>query len=448
MSRLTHYLAVIEDGVELEIVVPEAQDITENDEYAAETYLDEEWNTRLAIETEVQRAEVALEEIDYRMAALENHRMILEHGVEAQQYSPQFAAAVQVTLEDYATLFGTDVGASLERYTEDDPGVYYHVALESLTEQLIKLDQLGKRIRANVYNFIVGEAVTTKRAKAAKGLQTKAEAGLKQLAGISHSGKVDISLKGLQGKLAVNGTLPTNVIAAVKKDQAAINELLQTYTPAALAYMKDASSTAKSAIKNLEMAEKMAGYKDMDTFAHRDPPETKLTPGITDGSALLGNHRLAFKPIEGKDAHARLRALAKRSKAKFVTSGKKPSNADSLSLSKTDAVALLNAVKAYAEIIEKGNQSVTRQMRGIKSDGALDYQYLINQGQRELKRYDRNKELTQLANFTRAYPKFIARVVSGTFGHAIDSARTTLQLAERITKALDKGGEKTTTDDE
>ncbi len=458
MSLIQEYLAMEEHSeapdvnveVEVEVEVPEVQDVSEDEVYEADEHLEHESVSRVEEEHDLRSAEAALEEIDTQVASLENYIDVLEHGIEATQYSPQFAAMVQSSMEEHAELFGEGGPAvSLESYGHDNLGEYYQAALEGFKEQLIKYEQLRERILKGVYNKVANTAVIAKRNSIAKSLQQKADAGLNQLASVSNSGKVEISLKGLKGRIAVNGAVPTNIAAAIKKDQAAMNELLKNYAPSALAYMKEAKGAAKDAIDKLKSKDKESGKNGLEVFAQRELPETKLSAGILDGSALIGNTQLKFEKVEkGGDAASRLKAISKRSKAKFVSSGGTPSGSDTISMTKADAIAILNAVKVYASIIEQGNKSVTQLMKGIRTEGQLDYRYLINQGDYYMKLFNRNKELTQLAKVTRTYPKFITRIINGAFGHSVDSAKAGLQVAERITKALGKGGKEEKKDDE
>lgn len=101
-------------------------------------------------EAEVPVAQV-IEDLDERRFALEHFREILQHGLETQQYSPQFAAITHVTLEAYNALFDIEIPlVSLEHYGHDTLDEFYQLALEDFTQKLTRLEAVRTRLQTPV----------------------------------------------------------------------------------------------------------------------------------------------------------------------------------------------------------------------------------------------------------------------------------------------------------
>jgi hypothetical protein len=454
MSLLKQYLSlesaaeveveIKEDGgVVVEIEVPEVQPVSEDEVYEAEETLDNTAAIGAAEQAAIAEADQVAEELDDRSAALENFCEILSHGIEHGQYSPQFAALVSTGLEEYSALFGEpQVVASLENYGHENLEEFYKLALEDFTEKLYKLKGAVDRASVSPFLALANKARSATRSASAIAVRKKADALLEKLAQASGAKASEVSLKGLKAKLAVKGAVPSNLLQAVKNDQRAVQELLDTYATAGLKYNDELAKTLDSAVKKVRAKDKDGAVAEINAFAKKPRPEDKLSAGIRDGSALLGNVALKFDAAaKVEDGKGLFKAEAKRGAPKLKSLGGDIGGSDSIELSLADIKALLVAAKAYSVLIEKANGSITNATKGITYKSTAEKAYANHEGDFSFKIF-KTAEIQDLNAFWRAYPSALTSLISDSFGHATDSAKALLALAERAIGKLGKSEKK------
>lgn len=312
MSLIRDYLAMEDHSeapdvnveVEVEVEVPEVQDVSEDEEYAADAEISEQEAVDRERQLEIEQAHVVAQETYARLDNIARHREILEHGIEAQQYSPQFAASVQASLEEYQEIFGGDLEiASLENYGHDNLGEYYHASLEAFGNVTKKLGDVVKAVAAKVAR--TKQAIGEDR-KVADALIKKIDASLNDLNAVSDS-KVSVSLAGVKDRLSIDGVIKEDLAAAVKEHTASVNYLFTTFIPSEIKFLEQVASG--------EIAEAMKATNPM-----ADGKTVKLLGGRV---AKDGDAPYAVIDVKANDSEAKDIEITKAGVQKLLTDLKK-----------------------------------------------------------------------------------------------------------------------------
>lgn len=231
--------------VEVEVDVPEVQEVSEDQAYEAEADLGQVEADAIGVDAAQREAQVAQEQVDDHLASIDSYREVLAIGIEREEYSAQFAAMVAAALENYNQMLGEVAGApSLEDYDQADLGEYYVASQEAFADVSKKLSNISKAIRAKIGRTF--KAIGTDKGRA-KSLTTKADKLLAEVSKIKTDEKVEVSLAGVANRVAVDGTIPSDLTAAVKTHNATVNGIAAKVVPALLDFGNDVARDIKKA---------------------------------------------------------------------------------------------------------------------------------------------------------------------------------------------------------
>lgn len=432
--NMQEFLSMESGDVLVDVEVPEVAEVTEGEVLEAEAVFEE----TVEEETEEDQEDLIVEEgtaqAEDLVESMENFIQILEHGIETQQYSPQFAATVHVALEQYNEAMGIQVPAvSLENYSHDNLADFYVASLEDMANKLNDIGQVVDTAIPKMISRMVGAKVEARRTKAANAIQTRADAVLNSLP--TTRGKVEVSIKGLERALGVSGSVPTNITGAASANLKAVGELAKV-SSGVLSYLNNISGTLHKAVsyirdKNPDEAEAVTNGMTLKT------PFDSLSSALTSGSGLLGNKRvlLGDAPSSGQGPEW-FKAHTKRKGPKFekIKVGASPAT---VSLSAADIRNLLKTVKTQAALLERTNSEVTRALRGSKIVSTQESMTrLLNEGNARRKYFGKNPTVQAARLFYRRQAFKLNDLVKMTFSHGFESANALVRLAERAAKQI------------
>ncbi len=450
MSLLKQYLSMEQhseapaDSEDQPIEVPEVEPVTEEEEYEAEEVLEEVEHDQRTEDHESSRREAFIEEAEEAMESLENFHDILSHGLENNQYSPQFAAVVSSSLESYKDVLGLEhFELGLENYNSGNLEEFYTVALEATTEAAYRIGHAPEQIISALVDKFMGDKAINKRRNAAKAINKKADAVLEKLSGAGSSETVTISIKGVNKKLSQGGSFPGNLVNAVKQDQKSVEFLLGKYAPASITRQQEIVKAMMEGVKDIRSKKGEEASKRASKFATEPTPESKIPAGIKDGSTLLGGVKLAVPSVEkGEDTAATLLAEAKAGKIKFESIGKVGDLPTEVELKVSEVRTLLTTAKAYAVIIEKSGDDLGAKLKSGVKASSMQKRYTKHEGDWFVKVFRKNKDIQALRKLSISYGKVGIGVANETFGHAHDVAKSLIKIGERAAKKAGKKEEK------
>lgn len=311
MSLIQKYLAMEEHGdtpavnveVEVEVDVPEVQDVTEEEEYEAEEAINAQADIDHERQMELSQAESVAQETYAHLAGVARQQEILTHGIENAQYSPQFAASVSASLEEYRELFGDELNiASLENYGHKDLDVFYRESMEAFGDITKKLGEVVKAVSAKIART---RAAIGEDRNIADSLIKKIDASLNGVADLP-DGKVSISLAGVKDRIAVNGVIKDDLSSGVKEHAASLQYLFGTLIPAELKFLEKAASG--------DVAEAMKAT---------NPLVNAKTVNLLGGKATKEGDTYGYVSVKANDSAAKDIDVTKANLQKLLTELKK-----------------------------------------------------------------------------------------------------------------------------
>lgn len=412
--------------------IPEVEEVPEEERMVAEAHLVEVEKEEAVTERFYSEANSTDVEVEEHVESLEGFRDILTHGLENEQFSKQFAAAVGLKLETIRTISSGPV-TSLEDYKAGNLKEFYSEALVSIEDHVNDVSGIKTNITDRLVGSLVDASVKASRAKTATSLTKSADAALAKLADVETGKKVSVSLTGLAPKLAVAGSLPTQIVAAANADQKAMSNVFDGYFKGAVKHHGELHRIIEKASKTTDIGGVQNLAKEMLALKR---PEDALDQSVTSGKGLLGNVYVDVDSPKGDDADAdvaaKLKQLRKRSAPKYISFKKKPEGGE-ITLGKDDVEKLLKAVKGYAVLLDKVNATITSEMKNVK----------VNSIRHALKVSDKGnatavekRQRRIMADTAFAYAHTFIPFISRSVGHTADSGRALLKLAERTTSAL------------
>lgn len=430
-------VASVEDGsVEDGEAVAVDETIEDDTEDVIEEVLEEEVaeiQERLDDEiAEAEEAEQVGDELEEIQAAVEGYIEILEHGIEAKDFSPQFAYALSLALESYQDLVDdTLVLPSLENYSKDDLEPYYVASLESLQGFLSRignaiansfakpLENMANSIRRNTNNRI------------SKALADGAASAIAALAEKSGD-KVAIAIGGARRQFAIAGQFPSDVTQGVATDLRSLQLLGSKYLEEAVAYNKKLLDL----VAKLDTATENEVIKVLDTIYQIKPPATVIPQDLLSGKGLIGNRQVRFEEKErGATIYESVRGLKKTKPPRIKRMRVKSPKVETLELSRSQIKALLESVKAYARLIDNINSFADKELSGLlrsvrRNTGPGAYAKWSD------KSWAVQKQQDELIQILRRAPRYITGLGTDTMQLTYQNAVTTLTLARRAIRAL------------
>lgn len=352
MSLIREYLAMehhseattpdVEVNVEVEVEVPEVQDVLEEEVYEAEEVLAEVGDEREDLQAIRNEAVSVEQEMTEHIASVEHYADILSHGIESGQFSPQFAASVDFALERYNNLLGGSLSAkpALEDYGHEDLQTYYETSMEAFGDISKALKGAVSGIKAKVERRIhaVGGAK-----KAGEAITKKADANLNALSDITTGEKASVLLSGIVDRFNHDGKFPDSLVAAVGKD---INETLAV----GKAYRKDVDTFVGDLS---DVLKKAAGTKAEDDVAKivGELGGKKLPVDSITDKPLLGSKIVFDGPsvIDGNTTAESIKTVVKKGAFPELETTKTQGGPKEIELTKADVTTLFTRAKQYAE---------------------------------------------------------------------------------------------------
>lgn len=358
LSQEAHHEAAEQENnvdpneVRVEVEIPEVQPVSEDEVYEADEHLDEVSQERAEFESQVASYQQMTDEVNERLASLESFEEILQHGLENQQYSPQFAAAVSQELAVYQSLFGDEMSApSLEDHGHDQLEAYYTTSLEGIKEAASKMKSLVSGAAASLSKTI---SMMGTNEKAADALIKKADALLDKF---EFADSTTVKLGGLAKTFNFNGSVPSDIAKAITTDQGAIGTLIGGYLPACSNYAEKTLGELVKAINTDSTdgpAKAVIGMK---------VPYDAVPNNVRDGSRLLGSVLAAHHEKSNEAINsARLVDLHDQVTEVYLERTK-PKDGGEVTITKAQAQQIAKGVKGYAELLRRLSKDAKKQLQ-------------------------------------------------------------------------------------
>lgn len=351
-----------EHAEELDVVVPEQQEVSDDELYEAEDILDEVEEEREETAASVELYKNIETEAEEIAASVENYMEVLSLGIESGQFSPQFAAVADTELKRLSSIYGGDIATpSLEDFNHDNLGEFYAASLEGFKEVVGKVRNTvvsaAKKSRDYVASIGTNE-------KAAKALITKADAALAKLEGSEFDGK-SIALKGLGKVFTHDGQVPSNILSAINSDQKGLGVLANKHLQNTVSYYEEALKVGGQAIK-----EPSKGVTAIEAFAKKPTPNEQIAKSVQ----LLGVKVNAERSTESSSntGSGVVNNLVDTLSIQSTLTERQKKADGNITLTKDQVSGLLKAVKVYAGQLEVLNRAAKKELaRQVKIDKEL-----------------------------------------------------------------------------
>ncbi len=305
-----------------------------------------------------ENVDIIIEEV----ASMEQFLEVLDYGIKNKEFSPQFAASIQIQMKRNAELFGAEDGVlSVEDYNVENLEEYYVAAFESFALTKARIAGAIERGILKVVNTANKIVNGFKNGQYSSSRRKSIDAVLKKLE--DKEGETTVNVSRVINRIGQAGKMPSNPLAAVKKDQAALLSVVNAFGNKGIAY----ATAVRSAVVNAGANDpsKQASY--LGNIFNIKRPDMELESGIKTGSSLIGNSILvAPAPSkEGTELKDKLKNYGKSLDMKFEKI-KPESNSGEVKFTKADAVAFANAARVYMGMFDKAVKDFEANLRDFK----------------------------------------------------------------------------------
>lgn len=337
-----------------DVEIPAPQPVEPDDLLDAEDNLDEVESVLDELRTESQDGEIAVEQARREIVALEHLLEVLNHGVETQQYSPQFAAIVGASLEHYREVFGEEaVGLpSLESFSGDNLEQFYTVSQESVRGFINRLLRVVPAAVDRTANRLVDAIGDLANDAKISGINKIADAALANVKGANEA--KEVSLRGNEALLNMGGTFVDNPVAAVTEDRKNRQQLFKAIV---IPYMQQGPALHKL----IGEAVQSGGAKTTSNIlkAVLDISMPTVPGAMQSGRGFLNGMKLELveQTQKGSKLSEQIKSIGKN-RIVIDTVSKPSGKLGVVKVTSRDVVTLANLAKAYAVLFEQTSKQL------------------------------------------------------------------------------------------